>query len=376
MPNLFDSFRISKNLLPNRVVMAPMTRARRADRIAGTDTAEYYRQRATAGLIITEGTPVSPEAQGYASVPGIWSTEQVEGWRLVTEAVHGEGGTIFAQLWHVGRMSHRSLQPERKAPVSASAKPARGPQGKTYAFTDDCTVGFVDVTVPRQLSAEEVERVTLDFVTAAGNAVDAGFDGVELHGANGYLFEQFLNPATNTRTDRYGGSIEDRARFLLETIDGLLDAVGSGRVGVRLSPYSQLFDMPAYADATATYSYLASEFSGRKLAYVHLNDNFPEGDRAVSEQFLRDFRARCPVPLILAGGLTEALAQHLIGGGLIDLAAFGRPFIANPDLVLRLKRDWPLAIADSNTLYGGGSAGYLDYPPFEYRAATKSTVQR
>ncbi|WP_338889113.1 alkene reductase [Rhodococcus sovatensis] len=368
MTSLFDSHRIGETVLSNRVVMAPMTRARRADCIAGVDTAEYYRQRATAGLMVTEGTPISPEAQGYASVPGIWSAEQVAGWRGVTEAVHGAGGRIFAQLWHVGRMSHTSLQPDRRPPVSASCAPARGPQGKTFAFTEDGTIGFVDVTPPRALSTEEVDRVTLDFVRAAGNAVDAGFDGVELHGANGYLFEQFLNPATNTRTDRYGGSIESRARFLLQTLDALIDAIGSDRVGVRLSPYSQLFDMPPYGEATETYLYLATEFAGRKLAYVHLNDNFPDGDRAVSEQFLRNFRARCPITLILAGGLTEGSAQQLIDDGLIDLAAFGQPFIANPDLVHRLRAGWPLATADQSTMYGGGAAGYTDYPTFECAA--------
>ncbi|WP_024793985.1 alkene reductase [Tomitella biformata] len=364
MTRLFDNYRLGDIVLRNRMVMAPMTRARCVDTVASADTAEYYRQRATAGLIVTEGTPISPEGQGYAYVPGIWSKEQVAGWQTVTGAVHNEGGRIFSQLWHVGRLSHASLQPERQRPVSAGAVPAH--EGKTFAFTDDGAVGFVDVTEPRPLSTEEVRRVIRDFVHGAVNASEAGFDGVELHAANGYLFEQFLNPSTNTRSDHYGGSIQNRARFLLETVDCVIEAVGSSRVGVRLSPFSELFDMPAYTEAADTYLYLASELSRRDLAYVHLVDQLPAGGRVLDVDFLKPFRAEYSGTIILAGGMTRELARDLAEMDLIDLAAFGQPFIANPDLVERMQNGWPQATPDRNSYYGGvGAEGYLDYPRFD-----------
>lgn len=363
MTRLFDQYQLGDIVLRNRVVMAPMTRARSADTIAGAHTAEYYRQRSSAGLIVTEGTPISPEGQGYALVPGIWSEEQVAGWRTVTDAVHGEGGRIFAQLWHVGRLSHTSLQPGRQRPVSAGSVPAR--ECKTYAFVDDDTVGFVDVSTPRQLSTEEVVRVVDDFACGATNADDAGFDGVELHGANGYLFEQFLNPAANTRTDRYGGSVAGRARFLLETVDRVSETIGASRVGIRLSPFSELFDMPAYAETADTYLYLASELSRRNLAYVHLVDQLPACRRVVGIDFLNAVRAEYTGTIILAGGMTRELAEDLIEQNLIDLGAFGQPFIANPDLVERMQNGWPLTEPDPDTYYGGGVEGYLDYPRFD-----------
>lgn len=362
MTRLFDNYRLGELVLSNRVVMAPMTRARCVDTIANADTAEYYRQRATAGLIVTEGTPISQEGQGYAHVPGIWSGEQVSGWRKVTDAVHSQGGRIFAQLWHVGRLSHTSLQPGRQRPVSATTVPAH--EGKTFAFTDDGTVGFVDVSDPRPLSTEEVGRVTHDFVYAATNARTAGFSGIELHGANGYLFEQFLNPSSNIRTDRYGGSIRNRARFLLETVDAVSEAIGSPRVGLRLSPFSELFDMPAYTEATETYLYLASELSRRNLAYVHLIDQLPAGHRILDTEFLTAFRAGFRGTIILAGGMNQELAEELTGKNLIDLAAFGQPFIANPDLVERMQNGWPLTTPAPISYYGGGVEGYLDYPRF------------
>lgn len=339
-----------------------MTRARCVDTIPTAETAEYYRQRATAGLIITEGTPISPEAQGYVHVPGIWSPTQVAGWRTVTDAVHSEGGRIFSQLWHVGRLSHASLQPEGRQPVSAGAAPAS--ESKIFAFDGNGNVGFVDVSDPRPLNTGEVGRVVDDFARAATNAEAAGFDGIELHGANGYLFEQFLNPATNTRSDRYGGSCTDRARFLIETVDAVIDVLGSARVGVRLSPFSELFDMPAYPEAAETYLHLASELSRRDLAYIHLIDQRPAGGRLLDTDFLTMFRARFRGTIILAGGMTQEYAEELLERDLIDLAAFGQPFIANPDLVARLQNAWPLTAPDPTTYYGGGVEGYLDYPRF------------
>lgn len=363
MTRLFDNYQLGDIILPNRVVMAPMTRARTVDTIADAGTAEYYRQRAAAGLIVTEGTPISPEGQGYAHVPGIWSREQVAGWQRVTSAVHDEEGRIFAQLWHVGRLSHSSLQPGRQLPVGAGAAPAH--EGKTFAFNDDGTIGFVDVSKPRPLSTREVGRVTRDFACGATNANESGFDGVELHGANGYLFEQFLNPTTNTRTDQYGGSIQNRARFLLETVDRVIEVVGPTRVGIRLSPFSELFDMPAYAESADTYLYLATELSRRDLAYVHLVDQLPAGDRGIGTGFLTAFRDEYRGTIILAGGMTRELAEDMVEKNLIDLAAFGQPFIANPDLVERMQNGWPLTTPDRNSYYGGGTEGYLDYPRFD-----------
>lgn len=362
MPSLFESFRLGEVAIPNRLVMAPMTRARCVDTIADSLTAEYYRQRATAGLIVTEGTPISPEGQGYAYVPGIWSEEQAAGWRKVTDAVHERGGRIFSQLWHVGRLSHISLQPDRQQPIGAGAVPAT--DGKTFAFDDDGTVGFIDVSSPRPLSTDEVGRVSRDFVEAAANAMSAGFDGVELHGANGYLFEQFLNPATNTRADRYGSSIENRTRFLLETVDAVIDRIGPNRVGLRLSPFSDLFDMPAYSEATETYLHIATELSHRSIAYVHLIDQMPGGERILTGDFLAAFRDRFQGTMILAGGLTQESAEELLARDVIDLAAFGQPFIANPDLVERMQNGWPLNEPDPLTYYGGGVEGYVDYPEF------------
>ncbi|MFC7738626.1 alkene reductase [Roseomonas sp. GCM10028921] len=362
MTELFQPYRFAGHSLNNRFVMAPMTRARRPDYVADAETALYYRQRATAGLIVSEGTPVSPEGQGYINVPGIWSAEQVKGWRLVTDAVHEEGGTIFAQLWHVGRMSHVSLQPDGGAPVSSTSKPARDPKSMAFVFLEDGTTGFAEPSVPRPLETDEMARVAADFATAARNAGAAGFDGVELHGANGYLFEQFLNPVLNDRTDRYGGSLENRARLLLETVDALIAAIGANRVGVRLAPFNRQFDMPVYDDGGETYLFLASELSTRHVAYVHLNDNWAAGRSVIDQAFLRRFRDTFNGTLILAGAMTFERAQRLAAEGLIDLPAFGQPFIANPDLVEQLRTRAELAEPDRATYYGGSSAGYTDYP--------------
>lgn len=341
-----------------------MTRARSFDTIPNAVMAEYYRQRASAGLIVTEGTPISPEAQGYAYIPGIWSPEQVRGWKETTTAVHEEGGRIFCQLWHVGRLSHRSLQPGGQQPVSCGAAPAR--ECQIFAYDEDGEVGFINVSDPRPLSTAEVARVARDYAAGAANALDAGFDGVELHAANGYLFEQFLNPAVNTRDDQYGGSIPNRARLLLEAVDRVVEEIGSSRVGVRLSPLSGLFDMPSYDEAHETYLYLAAELGRRHIAYVHLIDQNSEGKRLLGPGFLTAFRARYGGTVILAGALTGELAQDLVESGLIDLAAFGQPFIANPDLVERLQNGWPLATPDPMSYYGGGGAeGYSDYPRFD-----------
>ncbi len=362
MTDLFEPYAFAGHRLGNRISMAPMTRARRPDYIADAETASYYRQRASAGLIISEGTPVSAEGQGYINVPGIWSPEQVAGWELVTDAVHQEGATIFAQLWHVGRMSHVSLQPNGGQPVSSTNTPARDPKSMAFVFRDDGSTGMVEPSVPRPLESSEVARVVEDFVRGARNARDAGFDGIELHAANGYLFEQFLNPVLNDRTDQYGGSIENRTRIVLETVDAIIEAIGAERVGIRLAPFNQQFDMPVYDDGGETYLFLARELTKRGIAYVHLNDNWAAGRSVIGEAFLRQFRDAFDGTLILAGAMTIERAQRLVDEGLIDLPAFGQPFIANPDLVERLRRGAPLARSDRDTWYGGGSAGYTDYP--------------
>ncbi len=366
MKSLFEAYDLRGRRLGNRIVMAPMTRARARDGVADLQTALYYRQRAGAGLVVSEGTPISQEGTGFAFIPGIWSKAQVSGWDGVTRAVHAQGGTIFAQIWHVGRMSHTSLQPGGGQPVSAGATPARDDKSMAFAFGEDGTAGFVEASVPRPLRTEEIARVVDDFANAAANAVEAGFDGVEIHGANGYLLEQFLNPHVNDRTDRYGaGNVEDRTRFVLEVVDAVVARIGADRVGIRFSPFGKLFDMPHYPQIEETYLHLAAALQARGLAYVHLMDQGNAAVPAMSEAFLRKFRRAYTGTLILAGSMDKGRAERLLGDDLIDLAGFGQPFIANPDLVERLRRDLPLAKPVRETYYGGGAEGYTDYPAYE-----------
>lgn len=361
--NLLDPFDLSGLALTNRVVMAPMTRSRAAGETADDLTALYYRQRATAGLLITEGVPISPEAVGYAFLPGFRTQAQRAGWRRVATAVHMAGGRIFMQLWHVGRVSHVSLQPEGRAPVSSTDRPADGPRTFAYAKRNDGSVGFVTPSAPRALTTEGVAQVVIDYARAARDAIAAGFDGVEIHGAHGYLVEQFLNPGINDRTDRYGGSDVGRRRFLLEVIDAVSTAVGPNRVGVRLSPRAQLLGAPAYDGNEETYLRVFQALSDRKIAYLHLSDTGARaGAPVMTEDFLSRVRAVYSGAVVLAGGLDAEKAEHLVGAGLIDLAAFGQPFIANPDLVDRIRRGATWRKPDPATYYGGGAAGYTDYP--------------
>lgn len=362
-PKLFQPYDLAGQGLRNRIAMAPMTRARNPGCVANGLTAEYYTQRASAGLIVSEGTPVSPEGQGYIDVPGMWSAEQVDGWKLVTNAVHAQGGAIFAQLWHVGRMSHASLQPDGGQPVSAGTRRvASDPKNMAFVYREDGSRGPAEPSPARALATDEVPRVVADFEKAARNAIEAGFDGVEIHAANGYLFEQFFNPGTNDRNDRYGGSLENRARLILETVDALVAAVGAHRVGIRLAPNNRVFDMPAWDSNEADYLYLAEALRTRDLAYVHLNDNLLRGEHVLGEAFLRAFKQAWGGTLILAGKLDRDRALRLVEEEIIDVAAFGQPFIANPDLVERLRRDIPLALPDRASYYGGGREGYTDYP--------------
>ncbi|WP_166219532.1 alkene reductase [Pseudomonas atagonensis] len=371
MNSLFKPYPLANIELANRVVMAPMTRARAVNDVPDEQTVLYYAQRASAGLIISEGIPISREGCGYLFNPGLYNDEQIHAWRRVTDAVHAKGGRIFAQLWHVGRMSHVSLQPNGAAPVSCVATVAAN--AKAYAWVAKDQPGPVQASTPRALSTAEVQRITADFKNAARRAIDAGFDGVELHGANGYLFEQFHNGALNNRTDMYGGSVDNRQRFLLETLDALATEIGKDRVGVRLSPFGRLFDMHPYAEESTAWLTLAAALNLRHLAYVHLSDQLTIGAEAIPPGFASQFRQAYQGTLIAAGGFTRDLAEAALKSGDLDLIAFGRPFIANPDLVERLQNRWPLAEADRNTFYGvngSPSLGYTDYPAYEESVPT------
>lgn len=364
MSELFTPYELGGLTLPNRIVMAPMTRARAVTSVPDNDTVLYYQQRASAGLIISEGVPISPEGVGFLFNPGMYTDEQQAGWRKVTDAVHAKGGRIFAQLWHVGRLSHASLQKDEGAPVSSVAR--RAEKSFAYGWMRPGLPGQVPADTPKALSEADVKRVTADFVRAAQRAMEAGFDGVELHAANGYLFEQFLNGELNTREDAYGGSIENRMRFLLETLDALANEMGSNRVGVRLSPFGRLYDMRPYADEAETWVAAAAALDTRHLAYVHLSDQLTIGAESIPEGFANRFRSAYKGTLIVAGGFGKTSAEEAIKLGDIDLIGFGRPFIANPDLVERFQHGWPLAEADRSTFYGlHGAKGYTDYPRFD-----------
>ena len=362
---LFSNFQLGGLTLPNRIVMAPMTRSRAKTECADELTAAYYAQRSTAGLIVSEGVPISREAVGYAFLPGISTDEQVAGWRQTTNAVHKGGGRIFAQLWHVGRVSHTSLQEDGRQPVSSTTQPAAGDRVFAYAWRDDGSVGYVQPSPPRALDTSEVSRVVADYASAAQRALAAGFDGVEVHAAHGYLIEQFLNPKINYRSDQYGGSLEARARLLVEVVDAIAAVTGPERLGVRLSPNASLLGAPPYEGNPETYLHVISELGRRQLGYLHFSDTgVRAGARAVDDQFLRQARERFSGAIILAGGLDKERAEPLVASGLIDLAAIGQPFIANPDLVERLRRGWALAKPDRDTYYGGGGEGYVDYPNY------------
>lgn len=361
--NIFEPAKIGSLQLKNRISMAPMTRARNANGIPNDDNAQYYAQRARAGLIITEGTAISDTAKGVLYIPGLYTNEQVEGWKKVTKAVHEKGSTIFTQLWHVGRVSHTSNQPNGISPVGPSDIQAT--TSFAWGYDENGKEGPVVSSKPRALSTNEVKLIVKDFVNAAKNAIEADFDGVELHGANGYLIEQFLNPFVNNRTDEYGGSIENRSRFLLETIDAVIEAVGNEKTAIRLTPYGGLGDLPHYDEIEATYQYLAKELSKRNLAYLHLMDQQSKGSHALPEGFLERFRTWYDGTIILAGSMNREKSESLINAGTIDIAGFGEPFISNPDLVERLENNWELTQPDRNLHYGLGNHGYTDWKTYK-----------
>lgn len=363
MPMLFERFDLHGLPLRNRIVMAPMTRSRTPSTVPDALTAKYYGQRASAGLIISEGAQVSEQARGYLFTPGLHTAAQVQGWRGVTDAVHARGGAIFAQLWHVGRVAHCSVQPYERAPVAPVAVAARGVNA--FGYREDGTPGQMPVSTPRALEADEIPGIVADFAAAARNAMEAGFDGVEIHGANGYLLEQFINGGLNVRDDRYGGAaIGNRLRLTLETVDAVSAEIGAHRTGLRLSPFNRTFDMPAFEGEADTWMELARQLRPRGLAYVHLSNRAGVLDNA-GAGFLREFRKACGGIFIIAGNYDKATAEADLRDGFGDLVAFGRPFISNPDLVERLAHGRPLAEADPATFYGGGAAGYADYPTWE-----------
>jgi N-ethylmaleimide reductase len=367
MTTLFDPIQAGDLHLANRIAMAPLTRNRSPGAVPQPITATYYAQRASAGLLITEGTAISPQGQGYADVPGLYAPEQIEGWKRVTQAVHERGGTIVTQLWHVGRVSHHALQPGGAAPVAPSAVAARS---KTYLI-DPATGqgGFVATSEPRALDKAELPGIVADYAAAARRAVhEAGFDGVEIHAANGYLIDQFLKTGANRRTDEYGGSIENRARFALEVTRAVVDAVGGGRVGIRLSPVTTANDI-VDADPQPLFEYLVRQLAPLGLAYVHVIEGATGGARELPDRpfdyaaFKAAYRnAGGHGAWMVNNGYDRAMAMDAVASGRADIVAFGKAFIANPDLVERLRIDAPLNAWDQSTFYGGGEKGYIDYP--------------
>lgn len=363
---LFTPHRLGTLELPHRIVMPPMTRSRAgAGNVPTALMAAYYAQRASAGLIVSEGTQISPQGQGYAWTPGIHSAEQVAGWRRVTDAVHAAGGRIFAQLWHVGRVSHVSLQPGGAAPVSSSPLSAEGvkvfidPEGKGPQAG---VGGMVQHSAPRALSEAGIAQVVQDFAAAARNALEAGFDGVELHAANGYLLNQFIDSRANTRTDGYGGSLPGRLRFLREVTAAVVAVVGRERIGVRLAPLTTL---QGAVDDTPESTYLAAArvLDEIGVAYLHIAEADWEDAPEMSAAFKEALRLIYGGTLIYAGQYTAERAEAALRKGWADLIGFGRPFIANPDLPERLRRGAPLTAPDASRFFGGGAAGYTDYPP-------------
>lgn len=352
---LLDSYRLGRITLRNRVVMSPMTRCRAIGNVPNVLMATYYGQRAAGGLLITEGTAPAPEALGYARIPGIFTAEQVAGWKLVTEAVHAKGGAIFLQMMHVGRVGHSANLPAGVGLVAPSAVQAKGDM-----WTDG--QGMQPIGMPRALETDELAKVQEAFVEGAKHAIAAGFDGIELHAANGYLLEQFLNPATNQRTDGYGGSVEARTRFVLEVAAKTAAAIGADRVGIRLSPFGVFNDMPPYDEVESTYLLLARELSKLGLAYLHLVDHSAMGAPPVPEAIKAALREAFQGTFILSGGYDQARAESDLAAKKGDLVAFGRPFLSNPDLVQRLQAGAPLAEAHMDTFYTPDEKGYTDYP--------------
>ncbi|MBO2911559.1 alkene reductase [Enterobacter sichuanensis] len=366
--SLFERYRLGQQDLKNRIVMAPMTRARslQPGNIPSTLMAEYYRQRASAGLIITEATQISPQGQGYSWTPGIHSPEQVSGWQLTTGAVHQAGGVIFSQLWHVGRMSHARFHQDGQ-PVAPSAL---APDAQVWVVNEQGEGQMVDCPQPRTLSRKDIHSIVADYRQAALNAVQAGFDGVEIHGGNGYLIDQFLRQTSNKRTDEYGGTLANRIRFAQEVLSAIAEAIGHERTGIRLSPFITQRGMndPQVTEAILA---LAAWCEQKGIAFIHLAEADWDDAPQVPEQFRRSLRETFSGTLIVAGNYDLEKAEKILAAGYADLIAFGRPFIANPDLPHRLAHQLPLAqVRDPATLFGGTATGYTDYPIYTLQEET------
>ncbi|HSV51454.1 MAG TPA: alkene reductase [Burkholderiaceae bacterium] len=363
MSALFEPIQVGRLSLANRVVMAPLTRNRAPGAVPTAQMATYYTQRASAGLLVTEATAISHQGQGYADVPGIWSDAQVQGWKRVTESVHAAGGKIAVQLWHVGRVSHHDLQPEGQPPVAPSAITAKT---KTFVIKDG-TGAFVPTSAPRALDLSELAGIVDDYRHAARNAIAAGFDGVEVHGANGYLLDQFLKTGANQRSDAYGGSIENRARLMLQVMRAVTAEIGGDRTGLRISPVTPANDI-VDADPQPLFEYLLRALAPLNLAYVHVIEGATGGPREIPDRPI-DYialqgayrAAGGQAAWMVNNGYDKALAESAVGSG-AALVAFGKPFIANPDLVQRLRQGGPFNEPDRATFYGGDEKGYTDYP--------------
>jgi N-ethylmaleimide reductase len=359
---LFAEALIGPFTLTNRVVMAPMTRSRAVQHNAPNElVATYYEQRASAGLIITEGTSPSANGIGYARIPGIYSSEQIEGWKRVTKAVHAKGGHIFVQLMHCGRIAHELNLPAGAEILAPSAIAAKGDM-----WTDQ--EGMKPLSTPRAMNIADVKATIKEFVQAAKNAIEAGFDGVEIHGANGYLIDQFINPVANQRTDEYGGSIENRSRFLLEIAAATAKAIGKDRVGVRVSPYGAFNDVSSDETTEDTHAYIARQLNDLGILYIHIVNHSAMGAPEVPASVIEKIRKNFTNVLILSGGYDAQRAEQDVQSGAADLVAFGRPFIANPDLVERLQSGVELAQPDYNTFYTADAKGYTDYPVLKAQA--------
>jgi N-ethylmaleimide reductase len=366
MPSLFSPIQVGDIPLANRLVMAPLTRNRAIEgNQPGPMTVEYYRQRASAGLIITEASQISPMAQGYLDTPGIYSPQQVAAWRQVTDAVHAAGGRIVIQLWHVGRISHTSLLPNGAAPVSSTER-----QSSAMTFTRD---GFVPVSKPRALRDDELPGLINEYVHAANCAIEAGFDGVEIHAANTYLLEQFMRDSINDRSGPYGGSIANRARLTLEVVQAVANAIGAGRTGIRLSPMTTFGNTAALdSQPQALYNHVVEQLAPLGLAYLHVIEGETGGRRQPADAPPFDYaalRSRFPGVWMVNNGYNGADGTDAIASGNADLVAFGRAFISNPDLVRRLRDNAPLNELQADKLYGGGAEGYIDYPTLDAATA-------
>lgn len=363
MSKLLQKTSLKGLVLQNRVVMAPMTRARTSQpgNIPNEMMATYYKQRASAGLIISEATQISDDSQGYSFTPGVYTDEQVKGWQFVTKSVQEQGAAMFCQLWHVGRVSHPTFQ-KGELPIAPSAlSPV---ETKVWISDEKGNGNMVDCIQPREMTQADIDRVVKDFAQSAKKAIEAGFNGVEIHGGNGYLIDQFLRTNSNKRTDNYGGTRENRTRFLLEVVDAVIEAIGADKVGVRLAPFITFKDMDC-PDIVPTILDASKELQARDIAYMHLSEADWDDAPVIPESFRITLREIFTNTIIVAGSYTQERADEILDKGYADLVAFGRPFVSNPDLVSRLENNYEFSGLDGATLFGGNEFGYIDYPMFD-----------